>query len=103
MPRVQDAIPSLACRAWKRCPNPLLLTSLRFAPESRMVSSIELWNEIAKFYGAAGAAIKTAASVLKMELSQVVNRRHKIVHEGDLQPGTPRIPWPITRHDVDHV
>jgi hypothetical protein len=69
----------------------------------RMVSSIELWNEIAKFYGAAGAPIKTAASVLKMELSQVVNRRHKIVHEGDLQPGTPRIPWPITRHDVDHV
>jgi len=36
MPRVQDAIPSLACRAWKGRPNPLLLTSLRFAPESRV-------------------------------------------------------------------
>ena len=35
MPRVQDAIPSLAGRAWKGRPNPLLLTSLRFAPESR--------------------------------------------------------------------
>jgi hypothetical protein len=35
MPRVQDAIPSLACRARKGCSNPLLLTSLRFAPESR--------------------------------------------------------------------
>src|SRR5208337_4725738 len=35
MPRVQDAIPSLACRAWKGRSNPLLLTALRFAPESR--------------------------------------------------------------------
>src|SRR5271170_6437271 len=35
MPRVQDAIPSLDCRAWKGRSNPLLLTALRFAPESR--------------------------------------------------------------------
>jgi transposase len=35
MPRVQDAIPSLDCRAWKGHSNPLLLTPLRFAPESR--------------------------------------------------------------------
>lgn len=69
----------------------------------RMVSSIELWNEIAKHYGATGADIKTNAGVLKAELSQIVNRRHKIVHEGDLQPSTPRVVWPITRPDVDHV
>jgi hypothetical protein len=69
----------------------------------RMVSSIELWNEIAKHYGAAGAAIKTDAGDLKAELAQIVNRRHKIVHEGDLQPSTPRVPWAITRLDVDHV
>ena len=31
----RDAIPSLACRARKGCSNPLLLTPLRFAPESR--------------------------------------------------------------------
>ncbi len=35
MPRVQDAIPSLDCRAWKGRSNPLLLSALRFAPESR--------------------------------------------------------------------
>ena len=34
MPPVQDAIPSLAGRAWKGRPTPLLLTSLRFARES---------------------------------------------------------------------
>jgi hypothetical protein len=69
----------------------------------RMVSSIELWSEIARHCGATGAAIKTNANGLKAELSQIVNRRHKIVHEGDLQPSTPRLPWPITRSDVDHV
>jgi hypothetical protein len=69
----------------------------------RTVSSIELWSEIAKHYGATGPDIKTSAGVLKAELSQIVNRRHKIVHEGDLQPGTPRVAWPITRPDVDHV
>ena len=35
MPRVQDAIPSLDCRARKRRSNPFFLTALRFAPESR--------------------------------------------------------------------
>src|ERR1700722_9423258 len=35
MPRVQDAIPSLDRRAWKGRSNPLLLSTLRFAPESR--------------------------------------------------------------------
>jgi hypothetical protein len=69
----------------------------------RMVSSIELWSEIVKHNGATGAAIKADAAALKAELSQIVNRRHKIVHEGDLQPSMPRVPWPITRPDVDHV
>jgi hypothetical protein len=35
MPRVQDALPSLDCRAWKGRSNPLLLSALRFAPQSR--------------------------------------------------------------------
>jgi hypothetical protein len=69
----------------------------------RMVSSIELWNEIAKFYGAVGANIAADAAAMKTDLSQIVNRRHKIVHEGDLQPIIPRVPWPITRRDVDRV
>jgi hypothetical protein len=36
MPRVQDAIPSLDCRAWKGRSNPLLLSTLRFTPETRL-------------------------------------------------------------------
>lgn len=69
----------------------------------RMISPIELWNEIAKHHGAVPAAVKANAAVLRGELTQIVNRRNKIVHEGDLQPGIPRVPWPITRQDVDHV
>ena len=36
---VHPIIPGLACRAWKRCPYPLLLSALRFAPESRNTST----------------------------------------------------------------
>jgi len=32
-----------------------------------------------------------------------VERRNKIVHEGDLQHSIPRTPWPITRPDVSYV
>src|SRR5665811_187231 len=35
MPRLQDAIPGLARRAWQGRSNPLLLTPLHLAPESR--------------------------------------------------------------------
>jgi hypothetical protein len=69
----------------------------------RMVSPISLWSEIAKFHGATGGAIVTEAAALKGALTQIVNRRNKIVHEGDLQPGIPRQPWPIIRQDVDDV
>jgi hypothetical protein len=68
-----------------------------------MVSPIELWNEIAKHHGAAPGMMKIEAAILRGELTQIVNRRNKIVHEGDLQPSIPRTPWPITRQDVDHV
>ena len=37
MPRLQDAIPSLTLPSLKERSNPLLLTPLRFAPESRLV------------------------------------------------------------------
>ena len=58
----------------------------------RMVSPIELWKEIAKHHGAQPAAVTSDAGVLKGELTQIVNRRNKIVHEGDMQPSVPRTP-----------
>jgi hypothetical protein len=69
----------------------------------RMVSPIELWTEIVQHNGSTPATMKSDAATLKAELTQIVNRRNKIVHEGDLQPGVPRVPWPIARQDVDRV
>jgi len=69
----------------------------------RLISEIELWNEIALTSGATAATKNTLAKSLKKDLSIIVERRNKIAHEGDLQPSIPRTPWDITRADVSHV
>lgn len=66
----------------------------------RLCSDIELWNEIALKFGATQASKNGVAKALKRNLSFVVQRRNKIVHEGDLQPIAPRDPWPILRADL---
>src|SRR5271156_2075537 len=67
MPRVQDAIPSLACRAWKGCANPLLLTSLRFAPESRLADSPAIGQNLQATIGELDKRMKEAAGNLEFE------------------------------------
>lgn len=69
----------------------------------RFISPCELWNEIAIQKGATEATKSKNAKVLKKELSLIVERRNKIVHEGDLQPTIPRQPWPIDAKDVSQV
>ena len=69
----------------------------------RMVSPCSLWNEVALRLGASAATVTTIAGDLKKKLSVIVDRRNKIVHEGDLQPTVPRIPWPISRSDLADV
>ncbi len=75
----------------------------KIADAVRLCSDIELWNEVALLLGAAPARKQAEAKALKMALSAVVNRRNKIVHEGDLQPGAPRTAWPVQRHDLLEV
>jgi len=69
----------------------------------RLISPIELWNEVAKHHGATGNDVKAKAGSIKLSLSQIANRRNKIVHEGDLQPGLPRTEWPISLTDINDV
>lgn len=69
----------------------------------RMISPIELWNEIAIANGASQRTKSVAAKNLRKALSIIVERRNKIVHEGDLQPSVPRVPWNISRPDVTYV
>lgn len=69
----------------------------------RLVSSAELWNEVAVASGAIELNKNTIAKNLKKSLSLIVERRNKIAHEGDLQRSVPRVPWPISRADVEYV
>lgn len=69
----------------------------------RYVSDVELWNEIALSTGANTTDKVDRAKSIKAKLKQIVNRRNKIVHEADLQPGIPRRPWPISSQDLQDV
>lgn len=69
----------------------------------RLCSGIALWSEVALKLGATAQSKDEDAKRIKKELTQIVGRRNKIVHEGDLQPTTPRTPWPISQSDVAFV
>lgn len=69
----------------------------------RMVSPCSLWNEVALKLGASTSTVTAVAGDLRKKLSIIVDRRNKIVHEGNLQPTVPRIPWPISRSDLADV
>lgn len=70
----------------------------------RLISNVELWNELAVIIKYATPANKiNMAKAIKKDLSLIVSRRNKIAHEGDLLPSTPRKPWLISRTDLDFV
>lgn len=69
----------------------------------RLISTCKLWNEVAVKLGATAATVSARTDSMKKRLSLIVDRRNKIVHEGDLQPVVPRTPWPINRADVSGV
>ena len=75
----------------------------RIAEGVRLFSAVELWNEVAVQLGATAATKVEEARSLKKQLSVVVRRRNQIAHEGDLQPGSPRLPWPISQADLKSV
>ena len=72
----------------------------KIAEGIRYVSRASLWDEIALLSGATPATKNHVAKDLKVDLSLIVRRRNKIAHEGDLQPGIARTPWPINRADL---
>lgn len=65
----------------------------------RLISTKELWKEIALHQGAT-QKLENEAKALKLQLDVLVDRRNKIAHEGDMQPLTPRCPWPISSNDL---
>jgi hypothetical protein len=69
----------------------------------RLISECKLWNEVAFHFGATQANFVFETKSIKKQLAMIVDRRNKLVHEGDLQPSLPRIPWPIATEDVVEV
>lgn len=75
----------------------------KIADGIRLISDIELWNELALAAGSTVAAKKDTAKSMKRTLSAIVSRRNKIAHEGDLQSTVPRIPYVIDVVDLSVV
>ena len=59
----------------------------------RLVSEVQLWNEIAKHMG-------TPSDEVRNHLRLIVDRRHKIAHEADVEPLLSQGLWPIDRQMV---
>lgn len=75
----------------------------KIAEGIRLCSEVELWNEVALRLGANNSDKNNQAKGIKKDLSLIVGRRNKIAHEGDLQPTSPRQPWPINPSDLLYV
>ena len=75
----------------------------KIADGIRLISPMELWNEVAMHLGSTAATKSNDAKNLKTQISLVARRRNQIAHEGDLQPTHPRMPWPITKSALAYV
>ena len=64
----------------------------RIADAVRLFSSCELWPSVASQLGMTVQDVKT-------QLQLIVDRRHKIVHEADIDPSYPGSRWPISQTD----
>ena len=65
----------------------------KIADAIRLISSVELWNEVSERLGIPAADIKN-------QLRLIVDRRNKIAHEADIDPSFPGSRWPITPADA---
>jgi hypothetical protein len=63
----------------------------KIADAIRLISPIELWNEV-------GVSLNRSAADIKSKLQLIVDRRNKIAHEADIDPTYPgsSVRWPIT-------
>lgn len=75
----------------------------KIADAIRMTSDVELWSAVVLQQGATQTEKVEKSKAMRKKLSLIVERRNKIAHEGDLQPGVPRQPWAISEGDVADV
>ena len=68
----------------------------KIADAIRLISNVELWNEVAVLIGVPAATVKT-------QLKLLVERRNKIAHEADIDPSFPGQRWPIHPTDTEEA
>lgn len=61
----------------------------KIADAIRLISPVELWNDVGSDMGIPAADVKTSLKV-------IADRRNKIAHEADMDPANPGFRWPIT-------
>ena len=64
----------------------------RIADAVRLFSSCDLWSSVA-------SQLSMTAENVKTQLQLIVERRHKIVHEADIDPSYSGSRWPISSTD----
>lgn len=65
----------------------------KVADAIRLYSDVKLWEQV-------GLRMSRSPKSIKDELNLIVDRRNKIAHEADLDPGYPGARWPINPEDV---
>ncbi len=60
----------------------------KIADAIRLVSGVNLWEEVAKEIG-------SDANAVKVRLAAIIDRRDQIAHEADMDPTNPGNRWPI--------
>ncbi|WP_179119453.1 hypothetical protein [Xanthomonas axonopodis] len=77
----------------------------KIADGIRLTSEVDLWSSLAKYLhpDEHPSKYKNLAKGLKDDLTAIIERRNKIAHEGDLQPGMPREVWFIDIAQLETV
>jgi len=75
----------------------------KIAEAIRLISNCDLWAEVSLKTGANEKTKKEKSKQIRTALTAIINRRNKIVHEGDLNNDTPRRPLDIDRKHVEEA
>lgn len=76
----------------------------KMAAACRLVSNVDVWDEIAKALGTKKQGRLSPSQVAKKDWGLIIDRRNLIVHEADLDPTPPRNRrYPITKQMTDEA
>ena len=69
---------------------------LSFQHPDKIADAVRLFSRV-KLWDAVGQELASSSQDVKLRLGLIVDRRHKIAHEADVDPTNPGFRWPIDR------